>query len=153
MSAIEIVPIGFVEGGRTEPIDDDWGPIEADIVLSDDLPEDITAGLEAFSHIDVIYHFDRVDPAKITVGARHPRNNQDWPAVGILAQRAKARPNRIGVTTCELINVDGRRIRVRGLDAIDRTPVIDIKPTMTEFLPRTPVRQPAWSQELMSGYW
>jgi tRNA (adenine37-N6)-methyltransferase len=150
---IELDPIGVVVGGRSEPIDDEWALVEADIVLDERFPDDATAGLDGFSHIDVIFHFDRVDPDAVHVAARHPRNRADWPAVGIFAQRAKARPNRLGLTTCELIAVDGRRLRVRGLDAIDGSPVLDIKPTMEEFLPRGEVRQPAWSRELMSGYW
>jgi tRNA (Thr-GGU) A37 N-methylase len=89
----------------------------------------------------------------VTTGARHPRGNRDWPAVGILSQRAKGRPNRIGVTVCELVAVDGLELRVRGLDAVDGSPVLDVKPYMAEFAPRGPVRQPAWSSELMQGYW
>lgn len=150
---IALHPVGIVSGGRTEPIDDDWAEVEADIVLHDRFPADATAGLEAFSHIDVIFHFDRVEPDQIHTGARHPRNRSDWPSVGIFAQRAKARPNRLGLTTCELIEVDGHRLRIRGLDAVDGSPVLDIKPTMEEFLPRTSIRQPQWSRELMRGYW
>ena len=86
-------------------------------------------------------------------GARHPRGNQAWPRVGIFAQRAKDRPNRLGLTTVEIVRVEGRTIVVRGLDDIDGTPVLDIKPVMQEFLPRTPVRQPQWSRELMRDYW
>jgi tRNA (Thr-GGU) A37 N-methylase len=49
--------------------------------------------------------------------------------------------------------VDGRTVRVRCLDAIDGTPVLDIKPVMTGFMPRGPVRQPVWAAEIMAGYW
>jgi tRNA (Thr-GGU) A37 N-methylase len=73
--------------------------------------------------------------------------------VGIFAQRARARPNRLGTTIVRIISCEGARLRVRGLDAIDGTPVLDIKPVMAEFLPREPVRQPAWSTELMADYW
>jgi tRNA (adenine37-N6)-methyltransferase len=150
---IELRPIGVVVGGRWEPVDDDWAAVEADIVLDERFPVDATAGLEQFSHIEVIFHFDQVDPDSVHVGARRPRNRTDWPAVGIFAQRAKARPNRLGLTTCELLAVDGRHLRVRGLDAIHGSPVLDIKPTMQEFLPRSELRQPSWSRDLMSGYW
>ncbi len=149
-----MTPIGHVECERTEPIDDDWGSIESNIHIdSDQFTADVLAGLTDFSHIDVVYYFDRVDEAKINLGARHPRNRPDWPLVGIFAQRAKARPNRIGVTTCELIGVDGLSICVRGLDAIDATPVLDIKPHVREFQPRRPVTQPDWIGELMANYW
>jgi tRNA (adenine37-N6)-methyltransferase len=152
-NALEMVPIGVVRGGRVEPIDDDWGGMLSEIVLDDRFPTDALDGLDEFSHVEVVYIFDRVDEAKITVGARHPRGRSDWPRVGIFAQRAKGRPNRIGVTTCEIVNVDQRVVTVRGLDAIDGTPVLDVKPYMVEFAPRIQVRQPAWSHELMRGYW
>ncbi len=112
-----------------------------------------TQGLEAFSHIEVVYVFDRVDPAAVCTGARHPRGRADWPEVGILAQRAKDRPNRIGVTVCELRRADGAAIEVAGLDAVDGTPVLDVKPYLPGFAPRTEVRQPAWAEELMRDYW
>jgi tRNA (Thr-GGU) A37 N-methylase len=86
-------------------------------------------------------------------GARHPRGNTAWSKVGIFAQRGKGRPNRLGVTIVEIVGREGRVLTVTGLDAIDGTPVLDIKPVMTEFLPRTPVRQPGWSHELMRNYW
>ena len=85
--------------------------------------------------------------------ARHPRNNPAWPLVGMLAQRGKNRPNRLGVTVARLVSVSGRILTVRGLDAVDGTPVLDIKPVMREFLPRGEVRQPDWAIELMRDYW
>ena len=152
-TTIDVTPVAVVRGGRAEAIDDDWGGVEATIVLDDRFPADALAGLEEFSHLDVIFVFDQVDPESVNVGARHPRGNTDWPAVGIFAQRAKARPNRIGVTTCDLVSVDGRVVTVRGLDAIDGTPVLDLKPYLPGFGPRGDVREPTWSAELMRGYW
>jgi len=154
MDAIEVIPIGVVRGGRSEPIDDDWDQVDAEIVLdAARFAPDAAAGLDAFSHIEVIFHFDRADPGKIATGARHPRGNTAWPKVGIFAQRGKDRPNRIGVTVCRILSVDGLSLRVRGLDAIDGTPVLDIKPVMKGFLPRGEIREPDWAQELMAGYW
>jgi tRNA (adenine37-N6)-methyltransferase len=153
-ASIVLAVLGFVRGGRDDAFDDDWGAVEAEIVLdAGRVDPDATAGLEAFSHLEVVFHFHGVDEAAIERGSRHPRGRLDWPRVGILAQRAKLRPNRIGVSTCELVAVDGRTIRVRGLDAIDGTPVLDVKPFMVGFAPRTPTRQPAWASELMAGYW
>jgi tRNA (Thr-GGU) A37 N-methylase len=97
--------------------------------------------------------FDRVDPQKVERGARHPRNNREWPRVGIFAQRGKNRPNRIGTTICRVDHVEGLRLHVTGLDAIDGTPVLDIKPWVVELGPRGEVRQPAWITELMVEYW
>jgi tRNA-Thr(GGU) m(6)t(6)A37 methyltransferase TsaA len=145
--------IGTVASSRSEAVDDDWGDVTATITLAAPLDERSVAGLDGFSHVEVVFLFDRVDPDGVCFHARHPRGNPDWPEVGILAQRAKDRPNRIGLCTCELVSVDGASIVVRGLDAIDGTPVLDVKPYMEEFAPRGEVRQPAWSRELMREYW
>jgi tRNA (adenine37-N6)-methyltransferase len=150
---LTMTPIGIVRAARQTPEDDDWGGTEAVIELADTYPEDSLAGLEAFSHAEVIFVFHQVDPARIVTGARHPRNNRAWPAVGIFAQRGKNRPNRLGLTTVRVLRVAGRTLHVAELDAIDGTPVLDIKPVMAEFLPRTPVSQPEWSTELMRDYW
>ncbi len=145
--------IGTVRGARQVAEDDNWGGSEATIELADWLPDEALAGLEAFSHAEIIFVFDRVDPARVVTGARHPRNNPAWPAVGIFAQRGKNRPNRLGLTIVRVLGVEGRALRVAELDALDGTPVLDIKPVMAEFLPRSPLRQPAWSHELMRDYW
>lgn len=149
-----LTPIGHVRGGRADAIDDDWGASRATIALDPDkFTPDAFAGLADFSHAEVIFLFDKVPDDKIETGARHPRNRADWPLVGIFAQRGKNRPNRLGLTTCRIVVVDGLTVEVEGLDAIDGTPVLDIKPVMVEFLPRGDVRQPGWSHELMQGYW
>lgn len=150
---VTLHPIGKVVGGRTEPIDDDWGDVEAAIVLDDRFTGDALAGLSDFSHVDVIFFFHLVGEDKIQQGARRPRGREDWPLVGVFAQRNKARPNRLGATTCRLLAVDGRTLHVQGLDAIDGTPVLDIKPHVIGYGPRGDVREPAWVTELMEGYW
>jgi tRNA (adenine37-N6)-methyltransferase len=149
-----VEPIGVVRSPRTEPIDDDWGDVVATIELDPSVvgPESLK-GLEEFSHLEVVYLFHLVDPGTYERDARRPRGNPDWPEVGIYAQRAKRRPNRIGVSVCELVKLDDLNLTVRGLDAIDDTPVLDLKPYMTEFAPRIEVRQPQWSRDLMRGYW
>jgi tRNA-Thr(GGU) m(6)t(6)A37 methyltransferase TsaA len=150
---VELEPIGRVEAGRTRAEDDFWGGAESCINLSDRYEPEALDGIEAFSHVEVLFLFDQVDPSKIVTGARHPRNNPKWPAIGIFAQRGKNRPNRIGSTICRVLRREGRRLFVAELDAIDGTPVLDIKPVMSEFLPREAVQQPSWSHELMSQYW
>lgn len=149
----EAEAIGVVEGARIEAEDDNWGGAESCIVLAERFDAAALQGLEQFSHVEVLFFFHRVDPATVVSGARHPRNNPDWPAVGIFAQRGKNRPNRIGSTICRVVRRDGRRLYVAELDAIAGTPVLDVKPVMTEFLPRTAVRQPDWSRALMRDYW
>ena len=149
-----MTPIGTVRSPIREAIDDVWGGVACRIELdaSRFTPESL-AGLEQFSHVEIVFVFDRVTDSEIHRGSRHPRGRTDWPKVGIFAQRAKNRPNRIGVTVCRLVSVEGLALVVEGFDAIDGTPVLDIKPYMREFEPRGPVRQPAWATELMSKYW
>lgn len=151
---IEMRPIGRVEGGREVPEDDDWGESRACIVLDPAYFDDeALMGLDTFSHAEIVYVFDKVTDDQIVYGARHPRGDKDWPRIGIFAQRGKNRPNRIGVTVCEVVAVDGRTLRVKGLDAIDGTPVLDIKPVMSGFAPRGAVREPDWAREIMKKYW
>jgi tRNA-Thr(GGU) m(6)t(6)A37 methyltransferase TsaA len=148
-----IEPIGYVRAPRKRPEDDFWGGEESCIDLSDRFSAEALDGIEEFSHVEVVFFFHRVQESKIVAGTRHPRNNAEWPAVGIFAQRGKNRPNRIGCTICRVLGVDGARLKVAELDAIDGTPVLDIKPVMVEYLPRQAVRQPTWSHEIMSRYW
>ena len=150
---IVVQPIGWVRGGRVEAFDDDWGDVRCTIELADRFGSDAVAGLDSFSHLDVVYSFHLVDEAEIVAGARRPRGRADWPEVGIFAQRGKVRPNRIGVTTCVLEGVDGTVVRVRGLDAIDGTPVLDLKPHMRGFAARGEITQPRWADEIMAEYW
>lgn len=151
---IVLEPIGVVRGGRIEATDGDWGKVEAIIELDPArVSPEATLGLSDYSHVVVLFHMHKVAEAKVETGARHPRERLDWPKVGIFAQPARSRPNRIGVTTTELVAVDGLKLRVRGLDAIDGTPVIDIKPYITGFAPRGAVREPQWVKELMASYW
>jgi tRNA-Thr(GGU) m(6)t(6)A37 methyltransferase TsaA len=151
---IVLSPIGWVRSSRGEAIDDFWGDTTATIVL-DDRQFDQTAldGLRDFSHVQIIYVFHKVAPADVVAAAEHPRENKAWPKVGIFAQRKKNRPNRLGLSTCRLLKVAGLMLTVAELDAIDGTPVVDIKPYVREFEPRaSDVRQPAWIGELMAHY-
>ena len=150
---IEMKAVGFVVGGREDVRDDFWGGHQAWIELTDSFGEEALQGLADFSHIEVLFLFHHVPASKVVAGARHPRNNNAWPAVGIFAQRGKNRPNRIGTTICRVLAIEGTRVLVAELDAVAGTPVLDIKPVMSEFLPREAVRQPDWAREIMSDYW
>ncbi len=152
--AIPVRPVGRVENQRNDVGDDRWKGVVSTIALD---PQQFTPaalqGLEQFSHIEVIFHLDRIPPESVHRAARHPRGDSRWPSVGIFAQRAAARPNRLAVTRCRLLRVDGLRLSVEGLDALDGTPVLDIKPYMEEFGPRAPVTEPPWARELMRDYY
>jgi tRNA (Thr-GGU) A37 N-methylase len=94
-----------------------------------------------------------VKDSSVISGRRHPRGNVKWPQVAIFAQRAKSRPNRIAATICRLLSVQGLTLMVQGLDALDGSPVLDIKPVFSEFVPdRSAIRQPEWSHEMMKEY-
>ncbi len=146
-------PVAFVSNNRKEILDDNWGSIISTIELAEAINEDSIKGIHEFSHLEIIFYFDKVSDDKIQYEARHPRNNKEYPEVGIFAQRGKNRPNKLGVTIVELVEVKNRVLLVKGLDAIDGTPIIDIKPVMKEFLPKGEVRQPSWSVSLMENYW
>ena len=150
---ISLSPVGIVRNARQAVEDDHWGGIISVIELDSSFAEDALLQIEEFSHAEIIFYFHLVEDAKVETGARHPRNNKDWPRVGIFAQRGKNRPNRLGASIVKIIKREGSRLFVEGLDAIDGTPVLDIKPVMKEFLPREEVGQPAWAGELMKAYW
>lgn len=152
-ATFSVFAVGTVEGGRTEAVDDSWGANRASIVLVDGFGADALAGLDGFSHAEIVFVFDRLPESDITTAARRPRSNPDWPLVGIFAQRGRNRPNRIGVSVCRIVGVNGTRLDVEGLDAIAGTPVLDIKPVLTGFLPRGPVREPDWAAAIMADYW
>jgi tRNA-Thr(GGU) m(6)t(6)A37 methyltransferase TsaA len=154
MNPIEMTPIGIVHSTRKNPEDDNWDAEQTSIELDPtQFPEDALAGLEAFSHAEIIFYMHQVPPSKIESAARHPRNNPAWPKVGIFAQRAKNRPNQIGATICKIKSIAGNILDLEGLDAIEGTPVLDIKPWVKEFAPRGTISQPNWITELMQSYW
>lgn len=146
--------VGRVVGGRAEVVDDHWGGESAVIRLdAEQFGPEALFGLTDFSHLEVVFHFDRVAPEEVVSGARRPRGNPDWPLVGVFAQRGKNRPNRLGVSRCRVVKVDGLDVHVTGLDAVDGTPVLDIKPYLAEFGPQGETVQPEWSKELMRDYY
>ena len=148
----DLRPIGVVRSSRTEVRDDGWEGEDSSIQLLPPFDERALEGLHEFSHCMVVFRFNKAqwDASRMV---RHPRGDERWPEVGIFAQRAKDRPNRLGVTICGILGVEATVLTVAGLDAIDGTPVIDIKPHMVEFDARGPVFQPAWATDLMSEYW
>jgi tRNA-Thr(GGU) m(6)t(6)A37 methyltransferase TsaA len=144
-------PIGSVRSPATEAGDEGWGDVVTEIHLRDDLAAGLQ-GIEQFSHLVVVFYMHRSDFDPQIHLVRRPRGWADMPALGIFAQRAKHRPNPIGVTAVELVGRDGNVLTVRGLDAIDGTPVLDVKPYFPEFdRVESPV-VPAWVERLMAGY-
>ncbi len=151
--SINLQAVAFVKNTRTQVEDDQWGTVLSEIALAEHIPTEAFEGITDFSHLHILFYMDKVSEKKAVAQYRHPRNNKDFPKVGTFAQRNKSRPNKIGLTTVTLVERNGRSITVRHLDAIDGTPVLDIKPVMREFQPKGTIQQPDWATEIMANYW
>jgi len=151
MAPIELRPIGIVRSTVTEQRDIDWGLVESTIELVPGL-DGALAGIETFSHALVVTYLHQASFDAAVHLRRRPRGLAEMPLVGIFAQRAKDRPNPIGITAVRVLAVVDGALRVQGLDAIDGTPVLDVKPYVPEFDARDQARVPAWMRELMKGY-
>jgi len=143
--------IGRVVCPVTGPRDHDWGEVQSEIELLPQFQRGLV-GLGDFSHVLVVtfMHGARYEEARHLT--RRPQERDDMPEVGIFAQRAKDRPNPIGVTAVRLLSVSPDRVTVLGLDAIDGTPVLDIKPYYPQYDSPAGVHVPEWVDRLMRGY-
>jgi tRNA-Thr(GGU) m(6)t(6)A37 methyltransferase TsaA len=143
-------PIGVVRSPVTEGVDEGCGSVTSQVIVDERYASGL-AGLDTFSHVLVVFYMHKYtfDPDSHLV--RGPQGRSDMPQVGIFAQRAKHRPNPIGVTAVELASVEGGVITVRELDAIDGTPVLDVKPYFPAF-DRREAETPSWVDELMKNY-
>lgn len=151
--AFEVTPIAHVVGGRIEPTDDYWGGSRSIIRIDDPrFNQDATVGLGEFSHLEVVFRFHLTDPTDLNFGTRRPRDNPDWPEVGVFGHRNMRRINWLGVSRCRLIEVDRLDLHVEELDAVDGTPVLEIKPWFNEFGPRGKTSQPCWPTEMLRDY-
>jgi tRNA (adenine37-N6)-methyltransferase len=149
---IRLLPVATIKNSRTSTDDDFWGDIVSEIELCENIPAEAFDGIEGFSHLEIMYYFDRVKDEDIVFSGR-PRGNPEYPRVGIFVQRKKDRPNKIGLCRVRLIEHKDRRLLVKNLDAINGTPVLDIKPVYREFQSGEEVLQPEWVSELMKNYW
>ncbi|MDN4165919.1 TrmO family methyltransferase [Cytophagales bacterium LB-30] len=149
---IKLQSIATVKNSRIEPIDDEWEAIIGDIELSSHIPTEAFDNISNFSHLEIIYFLDKVDK-KDVIFSGQPRGNPNYPSMGIFAQRKKDRPNTIGLATVELLEHNGRTLKVKFLDAINGTPILDIKPVFKEYEPKSEIKQPNWVADLMKNYW
>ncbi|MGB1315785.1 MAG: tRNA (N6-threonylcarbamoyladenosine(37)-N6)-methyltransferase TrmO [Chitinophagales bacterium] len=150
---IELEAIAFVKNSRKELIDDNWSSIESEIELTENIFTEAFEGIENFSHLEIIFFMNKVKDEKAIAQYRHPRNNESLPKLGTYAQRNKNRPNKLGLTTVELLERNARILKVKNLDAIDGTPILDIKPVMKQFEPKGKIKQPKWTNEILKNYW
>ena len=120
--------VGYVKSQATEDeIHKNKKNIVSEIVLEKSLSKGLL-GIESFSHIYIIYYMHGIPKAETLELRKHPGHREDSPEVGVFAVREPARPNPIGLTIVELIGRKGNVLKVKGLDAINGSPVIDIKP-------------------------
>ncbi len=139
-------PIGVVRNGVTDPAAVRWEELVSRVEV-DQAYLPALEGIEGFSHIVVVFYLHQ-RPAGAVPLQVHPEMRDDMPLVGVFATRSPRRPNAIGLTAVELLKREGRILTVRGLDALDGTPVLDLKP----YLPRgdewSAARVPAWLRRL-----
>lgn len=150
MPDIIMQPIGYVENQVEAKKHTDWGRDVSVIRLNKEYLSG-TKGLEEFSHAIILFYLDKAKFIPEKHLQRHPQNRQDMPVVGIFAQRTKDRPNTIGMTSVSILSVDDASITVKGLDAIDGTPVLDIKPYYPVY-DKKDAAVPEWVERLMENY-
>ncbi len=150
MTDIVMQPIGYVKNEVTQRKDTSWGEDTSTVVLNDEYKTGLT-GLEDFSHAIIIFHLDKAKYEKEKHLQRRPQNRDDMPLVGIFSQRGKDRPNQIGMTSVEIISVTDGTLTVKGLDAIDGTPILDIKPYYPVY-DKKDAKVPEWVDRLMEHY-
>ena len=119
------------------------GSPQSELVIDEDLPG-ILDGVEEFSHLLVLYWADRIPPEERSRTRVHPRGREDLPLVGIFATRSPVRPNTICATMVRLLERKGNRLTVEGLDALDGSPLVDIKPFEPGSYSGEEVRLPDW---------
>lgn len=151
MDEITLQPIGTVSSPVTERRDENWGETRSRIRLNPEFAGALL-GLEGFSHAIIVTYLHQASFEREKHLQRRPRNLETMPRVGILSQRAKNRPNPIGVTAVEIVNVGHDHLEVKGLDAIDGTPVLDIKPYYPHYDRIETPKVPEWVDRLMKGY-
>ena len=142
-NSINLEAIGVVRNELKKPSKEETGKVISEIVIDPDLAEALD-NLDEFSHIIILYWMHKLDHSRGFPVKVHPRGRQDKSPVGVFASRSPNRPNPIGKTTVRLIARQGNKLKVEGLDAIDGTPVIDIKPYLPNYDSAAGGKVPSW---------
>ncbi len=144
MKEISLKPIGVARNSEGEPRFGSFSGVVSEIVV-DEKFTDALNGIEDYSHVIIVYWMDKVKNYVIT---HRPQGNPDVPVVGIFACRCPPRPNPIAITTVELVERRGNKIKVKGLDILDGTPIIDVKPYWPIYDNVTNGKIPDWVNKL-----
>ena len=150
MADITMEPIGRVKNNVANRKDALWGEDISSVILDAQYISGLK-GLEDFSHVIILYWLDQACYVPEKHLQRRPQNREDMPLVGIFSQRGKDRPNRIGMTSVEIVSVSEDALVVKGLDAVDGTPVLDIKPYYPAY-DKKDASVPEWVDRLMEHY-
>ena len=140
---IKLKPIGFVKNNIPEPKRGGWEAVTSEIIINEDLKEALKR-IGEFSHVIITYWMHKLSPSQRSITEVHPRGNQNLPLTGVFATHSPARPNRIGITTVKLLEQQDNTLKVEGLDAIDGTPVLDIKPYIPSHYSASEIKTPRW---------
>ena len=148
---ITLRAIGVVSSPVKEKKDSGWDGVVSEVRIDAEYSGALS-GLESFSHALIVTYLHQAKFESSRHLKRRPQGREDMPEVGILSQRAKNRPNSIGVTAVEIVRVADDVLVVKGLDAIDGTPVLDIKPYFPAYDRVESPCVPRWVERLMQGY-
>jgi len=141
---VSLRPIGVVRNGERDR-SDGWEDVRSDLIFRDDLLDALDA-IEGYSHIVVIFYLHAVPDEERTSGRIHPRGDPQYPLQGVLATRSQRRPNAIGITVVPLLRRRKNILRVQALDAINGTPILDIKPYIPHYDSAPDARIPTWAR-------
>lgn len=145
LDPIPVTPIGVVSNRERDVARGDWSRVRSEIRLRPELAEALL-GLRDYSHVIVVGWLDRI-PAELRERRQaYPAGDPALPLQGALALRGGARPNPISVTVCRLRKVDGATLHVEGLDLVDGTPVLDVKPYLAFYDAVPDATLPRWAQ-------
>jgi tRNA-Thr(GGU) m(6)t(6)A37 methyltransferase TsaA len=164
---IQLKPVGVV---RNQSKDPSWGRTlgaldwreratrmkeqresVSELVIDSSL-EGILDGIDDFSHIMVIYWAHLIPPERRSMRKVHPMGNKDFPLVGVFATGSPVRPNSILTTVVRLVGRKGNVLRVTGLDALDGSPILDIKPYSRRIPDTDEIKVPDWMRDIHQNF-
>ena len=142
---IKIKPLGKAKNRVKKPMLPGWENVETEIVIDKKYAQGLD-GIEDYSHVIIVYWMDKEGECHLK---HHPQGREDIPFVGIFACRCPQRPNRIAISTVKLLSRRNNIIKVKGLDIVDNTPVLDIKPYTPVYDDVGKAKVPKWVNRLI----